>query len=100
MANDMARAARKKMLWRECRSLVDALKDPQTDINFWNSLLPNKDDVPLRKTEVVETGGTVTLKRRVCRYVDNNEVAWREFVDEYGVEWIKCEEAEEEEMEE
>ena len=54
---------------------------------------PDPNYVP-RETEVIESPSDIQLLKRVCRYKDDGSIAWEEYVDQDGNEWVKREDVE------
>lgn len=47
-----------------------------------------------RETEVIESPSDIQLLKRICKYKDDGSIAWEEYVDQDGNEWVKREDVE------
>lgn len=54
---------------------------------------PDPNYVP-RETEVIESPSDIQLLKRICKYKDDGSIAWEEYVDQDGNEWVKREDVE------
>ena len=54
---------------------------------------PDPNYIP-RETEVIESQSDIQLLKRVCKYKDDGSIAWEEYVDQDGNEWVKREDVE------
>lgn len=70
----------------------EKLREEATLCNIFDSE-PDPNYVP-RETEVIESPSDIQLLKRVCRYKDDGSIAWEEYVDMDGNEWVKREDVE------